>query len=125
MDVRECQTYRDLDVWRESKSAAVELYRATQGFPKEEAYGLTSQIRRAATSIPANIAEGWARKRSGDYLRFLHIAAGSLAELETHIEIARDLGFLPPEGQDDLGKRLTAIGKMLYGLIRVVAARPQ
>jgi len=86
-------TYRDLIVWQKSKELVVEIYRLTDKFPKSEIYGLTSQIRRAAVSVPSNIAEGKLRNSSREQRKFLLIAFGSGGELETQIEIAKDLGF--------------------------------
>jgi four helix bundle protein len=87
-------SYRDLDVWNLGIDLVVSCYRITHSFPRQEEYGLSAQLRRAAVSVPSNIAEGHARASTGDYLRHLSIAHGSLAELETHLEIARRLGYL-------------------------------
>ncbi|MGE5526741.1 MAG: four helix bundle protein [Rhodospirillaceae bacterium] len=88
--------HHDLVAWKEALSLVTDVYRATSGFPREEAYGLTGQMRRAAVSVPANIAEGAARNTDKEFLQFLHIARGSLSELETHTLIARNLGYLMP-----------------------------
>lgn len=88
------KSHRDLIVWQKSMDLVVAVYRATDAFPKSETYGLTSQIRRAAASIPANIAEGQGRRLSGEYLQFLANARGSLLELDTHLEIAHRLEIL-------------------------------
>jgi four helix bundle protein len=84
-------SYKELIVWQRAMELVREVYRMTEGFPRQETYGLTSQMRRAATSIPSNIAEGYARKGRAEYLQFLNIASGSAAELETRIVMARDL----------------------------------
>ena len=87
-------TYKDLIVWQKAIDLTVAVYELTEKFPKEEIYGLTSQMQRAAVSIPANIAEGYGRVHRGDYLQHLSISRGSLAELETHIALAARLGFV-------------------------------
>ena len=86
--------YKELEVWQKARRFAVELYRITASFPKSEIFGLTAQIRRSATSVPANIAEGWGRGSTKDHIQFLLIARGSLLELETHLLIAEDLRYL-------------------------------
>lgn len=93
-----------------------EIYRYTRGFPKEEMYGLSSQIRRAAVSIPSNIAEGHCRSR-GEFLHHLSIAQGSLSEVETQIEIAKRLGYLTTEQQQMFAVSASEIGRMLNGLM--------
>ena len=86
--------HEGIDAWQKSKRFAVSVYKETASFPREELYGITSQLRRAAVSVPTNIAEGKARGTDKDYVRFLHIARGSCAELETLLEISRELGYL-------------------------------
>ena len=88
------RTIRDLKIWQKSMDLTVESYRASASFPSDEKFGLISQIRRAATSVPANIAEGFGRWNSREFSRFLAIASGSLRELETHLQIAQRLGYL-------------------------------
>ena len=90
-------THRDLAAWREAMTLAESVYRQTAGFPREEVYGLTSQVRRAAVSIPSNIAEGAGRNSSRELLQFLGIACGSVAELDTQLELAVRLGYLNAE----------------------------
>ena len=85
------KTHRDLDVWKKSVSLVTSIYEITKSFPKEEIYGLTNQIRRAAVSVPSNIAEGSARQGNKEFIQFLYIALGSLTELETQLIIARNL----------------------------------
>jgi len=87
-------THKDLDIWKIGIELVAEVYRATGEFPREEVYGITSQLRRAAVSIPSNIAEGAARTSRKEFLQYLYIALGSLAELETQIVISERLGFL-------------------------------
>src|SRR5260221_8644903 len=91
------KNFRDLKVWQKSYRLTLAVYRATRTFPKEEQFALTSQLRRAASSIPANIAEGCCRNGDAEFARFLHIAMGSASELECHLLLARDLDFLSPE----------------------------
>jgi four helix bundle protein len=112
------ESYKDLMVWRQAIELTVAVYSTTRNWPKEELYGLTSQARRAATSIPANIAEGYARESRPSYLNFLRIAQGSLKELETHLIVAGRIGILSPEGLNDLSERSESVGKLLRLLIR-------
>lgn len=109
------QTYRDLRVWQLGMDLTVRVYEATREFPKEELYGLTSQIRRASTSIPANIAEGHARGTK-EYQQFLRIAQGSLTELETHLMIAQRVGLLKQENLGVLLELTDHVGRMLNKL---------
>lgn len=111
------RSYRDLEVWKKAMSLVTDVYRITQTFPKEEMYGLTSQIRRAASSVPANIAEGWGRNMTGEYVQFLRIARGSLLELETHVTIAENLGYVSQEANRQMANRTEEIGKMMCALI--------
>lgn len=108
------KSHKDLLVWQKSVDLVVRIYSATHGWPKEEMYGLTAQIRRAAVSIPSNIAEGAGRAGQKEFSRFLSIAMGSLAEVETQIVIAEKLGFLTDAA--DLNTGLQEIRRMLFGL---------
>ena len=117
------QSYQELNVWKRSVALATELYRITGRFPDTERYGLSSQIRRAAVSIAANIAEGWGRGSTREYVQFLTIARGSLLELETHFIIARNLEFLKSEDFGMASSELKELGKMLNGLIRSLRSR--
>ncbi len=110
------QSYRDLEVWKKSIQLVKASYGITHGFPKEELYGLTNQIRRASVSIPANIAEGRSRNTVKEFLNFLKISYGSLAELETHIIIAYELGYIGEEQQNVILLQTGEIGRMLNGL---------
>lgn len=110
------KTYRDLIAWQRSMQLAKEVYLATVCMPDTERFGLTMQMRRAAVSIPSNIAEGYARESSTDYIRFLKIARGSLAELQTQLEIAEQLGMLKPG--DGLPQLHLETDRILQGLIR-------
>jgi four helix bundle protein len=106
------QSYRDLDVWKRSMDLAVKVYQVTSEFPKSELYGLTGQMRRAAVSVPSNIAEGHNR-RGREFPHFISIALGSLAELETQALIAQRIGLLPEASYAQLYSECDAIGKML------------
>ena len=117
------QSYRDLRVWQLGMDLTVDLYKTTQSFPSEEKFGLTSQIRRAASSIPANIAEGHARGRK-EYLHFLRIAAGSITELETHLMISQRVGFLAEAKLDETLRTTEQLGRMLNKL-RSTLNKPQ
>jgi four helix bundle protein len=110
------RSYRDLQVWQRGIDTVVDVYRATNAFPKHELYGLTSQVQRAAVSIPANIAEGHERDSTREFLRFVSIAQGSRAELETHLIVAQRLGYLTPEVTTRMLQDLDETGKMLRAL---------
>ena len=112
------QSYRDLRVWQEGMALAEACYGLTKDFPREEAFGMTSQIRRAATSVPANIAEGYGRDSTGEYVQFLRIAQGSLKELETHVLLAARVGLTTPTLADAVLRRTDDLGWMLRGLYR-------
>jgi four helix bundle protein len=108
--------HRNLAVWRKAMAMVRDIYRLTADFPKHEVYGLASQLRRAAVSIPSNLAEGYGRNSRTELHQFVGMARGSLAEMETQIEIGRDLGYLRPEHAADLLERSAEIGRMLTGL---------
>lgn len=108
--------HKDLDVWKKSMESVIEIYRITGSFPKTEIYGLTNQLRRAAVSIPSNIAEGAARNSDKEFIHFLYIALGSLSETETQIIIASSLGYL--KKNQSIMDNLLTIRKMLLGLIK-------
>ncbi|MBZ9708467.1 four helix bundle protein [Mesorhizobium sp. ESP7-2] len=114
-------SYKDLIVWQQAMDLAVATYALTKAWPKEELYGLTSQIRRSATSIPANIAEGYGRDNRGSYQQFLRIAQGSLKELETHLQIAERIGLATQDQADRMLLASEGIGKMLRQLISKLA----
>ena len=111
-------SYRDLEVWRESMELAVAAYRITRDFPREEMFGLTGQMRRATSSVPFNIAEGYARRGGRQFLHFCYIARGSLAESETQLELARRLGYVESAAFEALWERMQVVGRLLNGLIR-------
>ncbi len=115
--------HKNLEAWKQSMDLAIGVYSATETFPSREIYGLTNQIRRAVVSVPSNIAEGAARQTKKEFSNFLHIAQGSLSELDTQFELARRLGFLDETSWRDLDSRMVQIDKMLTGLIRHVAKK--
>jgi four helix bundle protein len=110
------QNFRGLKVWQLGMQLAEDIYRLSRDFPKQEIYGLTSQIQRAAVSIPANIAEGHARASTKDFLRYLAIAQGSLAELETHLLLAERLNYLTPAQTGPIFHQCSEEARMLRGL---------
>jgi four helix bundle protein len=111
------RSYRELLVWQKAKALAAQIYRATEQFPKPETYGLTSQIRRAAVSVPPNIAEGQGRLTSGEFCHFLGQARGSLLELDTQLAIALDLNYLQPDRYKALDQDTYQILGLLNRLI--------
>jgi len=115
--------YKELEVWQKAVILATSLYDVTRGFPDTEKFGLTTQVRRAAVSIPANIAEGWGRGSTKEYVQFLHVARGSLLELETHLIIAHKLGYLTREQSEVAQPQIKSIGMMLNRLIAALKAR--
>ena len=114
------KSHRDLFVWQRAMDLVVNVYRLTDGFPKTEVYALTSQIRRAVTSIPANIAEGQGRRLPKEFLYFLGNARGSLWELDTHLEAAARLGYLTAEQHSTIQLEMDEVGRMLNGLMRSI-----
>jgi four helix bundle protein len=116
--VQTINSYKDLRVWQVAIDLAVECYQLTQRFPKEEVYGLTAQIRRAATSIAANIAEGHGREVTGSFIQFLRISQGSLKELETHMLISHRIGLIDEGEFRQMAGRCDEIGRMIRALIR-------
>ncbi|WP_145283421.1 four helix bundle protein [Pirellulimonas nuda] len=109
-------SYRDLKVWQAGIALSLDIYRATKQLPKEELYGLVSQMRRAAVSIPSNVAEGHARGSTPEFLRFLAIARGSLAELETQLIIATRLELLRQDSSNEILHKADELSRMLSGL---------
>jgi four helix bundle protein len=111
-------SYRDLTVWQDAMALAESCYRATAQFPRDELFGLTSQIRRAAASIPANIAEGHGRENTGSFIQSLRISQGSLKELETHLILAERVEILAKPDMETVLNRCESLGKMVRALIR-------
>jgi four helix bundle protein len=113
-------SYRDLRVWQDAMTLAEACYRVTRRFPRDELFGLTLQIRRAAGSVPANIAEGHGRENTGNFVQHLRISQGSLKELETHMLLAERVGILPTPDLQPVLVQCDSLGKMLRALIRSV-----
>ena len=120
MAIGKISSYRDLKVWQLAIDISVASYEVTESLPREELYGLKSQIRRSASSVAANIAEGYGRENRGSFVQFLRIAQGSLKELETHLIIAGRVGLIQPIVLSELLERCDENGKMLGALIRTV-----
>ncbi len=118
------RNYKDLRVWDEAHRLTLSLYKITQTFPKEERFGLTSQIRRASSSIAANLAEGCGRRSDGEMARFIQIAMGSGSELSYHLLLARDLVFLRNEEYGELNASLGRVMRMLSALSSKVRNPP-
>ena len=114
--------FHSLKVWEKSHSLTLAIYRATNNFPKDEMYGLRSQIRRTSASIPANIAEGCGRHGDAEFGRFLYIAMGSACELEYHLLLGRDLGFLNYPDYERLSLEVAEVKRMLTGFIKKLTA---
>jgi len=115
--------FRDLDVWKKSIDLVERIYEVTQSFPKQEIYGLTSQIRRAAVSISSNISEGCGRRTSKDFVQFLYNAFGSIKEVECQLIIASRLKYIDKNVFDDISNELNDIGKMLRGFIKYISEK--
>lgn len=116
-DKIEAKSYRDLIVWQMAIQLAKQIYEKTREFPQQEVYGLTNQLRRAAVSVPSNIAEGQARKLPGEFRHFLRIALGSLAEMDTQLVIASELGYIAGAQSVSLNGDIVELRKKIYALI--------
>jgi four helix bundle protein len=112
------RNHEDLEVWQKAHALTIQLYRATDSFPRSEMFGLTSQIRRAAGSIGANLAEGCGRWGEAEMARFVQIAMGSASELQNHLRLAHDLGFLAPTDYRSTSKDLTSVRQMLTAFLQ-------
>jgi four helix bundle protein len=123
MEVGDVKNYKELEVWQKSKRLTVELYKATEAFPRVDHFGLTSQVRRAAVSVTANIAEGWGRGSTREYVQSLFVARGSLMELETHLIIADELNYLKPGQATMFQVQIESVGQMLNRLIQALRTR--
>jgi four helix bundle protein len=121
--IMEIKNYEDLIVWQKSMILAEEIYLVTKNFPKEEVYGLISQLRRASVSIPSNLAEGSSRRSKQEFIRFINIASGSLAELETQLMLSNRLNFVTIEKLNQLKNQTKEISKMLFALQRSLAEK--
>ena len=118
------KSYRDLEVWRKAMDLVIACYRLTAMFPKSEIYGLSSQLR-ASVSVPANIAEGHQRQHSKEFLQHLSIASGSLAEVETHVQIAGRLSYVDEREVDSILTKASEVGRMLNGLRKSIENKPR
>ena len=116
----EIKSYRDLIAWQKGILLCKQVYHVTSGFPDHERFGLTSQLRRAAVSIPSNIAEGYGRRRTQDYLRFLDVARGSLAEVDTQLVLARELTYAAPSELSVCDQAVIELDRILCGLVRAI-----
>lgn len=112
------KSYKELNVWQKAYQLCLNIYKATQDFPSEEKYGLTSQIRRAAVSVPSNIAEGYGRKSTKEYLQLLYIAYGSICELETQVLLSGDLRYIKAGALERLQQETGEVERMLKALIK-------
>jgi four helix bundle protein len=118
-------SFRELQVWRLSMSLTKDIYKITKRFPDDERFGLISQLRRAAVSIPSNIAEGQARYSQREFLRFLSNAKGSLAEVETQLLLSTELGYVPEDELNKLTRKTAEVGRMLNGLYSAIQLRTE
>ena len=125
MNEQTINSYRDLKVWQDAMGLAESCYRLTAVFPKDELFGLTSQIRRSAASVPANIAEGHGREVTGSFIQFLRVAQGSLKELETHLILAERVGVVKHSQVEQALGQCDGIGRMLRALIRSLQQKGQ
>lgn len=115
------RNFKDLKIWQKGIEIVKDVYAMTKEFPREEMYGITSQMRRSAVSIPANVAEGFKRFHGKEYSQFLHIALGSVAELETHLIISKELGFIKDEQLAEISEKLDHISKMVSSLLNKIS----
>jgi len=115
--------HKKLNAWIKSFEFVKDIYQITEHFPSEEKLGLVSQMRRAAVSVPVNIAEGAARKGSKEFIQFLHIALGSMTELDTLVLLSTELGFINKTESDILVDKLDTIGKIIFGLIKNIESK--
>jgi four helix bundle protein len=117
MENKKIESYKDLIVWQKGIELVNEIYILTKRFPKEEMFGMTNQMRRAAVSIPANIAEGWGRNSTKSYIQFVRISRGSLYEIETMLVIAKNQNYINEEQKSSTSSRIDELGKMLNKLL--------
>lgn len=117
------KSHKDLDVWKVAMDLAVEIYEVTSKFPAEERFGMTAQLRSAASGIPSNIAEGAARRGNKEFIQFLHIALGSASELDTQLELSRRVNLCSREALDGPMDRTARVNKMLRGLVKSLRSK--
>ncbi len=118
------ETHKDLRVWQQSIEMVTSIYLMTKSFPKEEVFGLASQLRRASVSVPFNIAEGYARGTDKEKLHFLRISSGSMSEVETQLLLSLNLGYIDQEKYNELSEIVTSVWKQLNSLITSLKKRP-
>jgi four helix bundle protein len=118
---KQVKGFRTLNAWKKSYELTLEIYRLSRKFPKEEIYALTSQLRRAVVSVPANVAEGYERNHRKEYLQFLYIAKGSLGEIETYLLLAKDLGYLTESEYAATSEMREEASRIIKGLIKSLA----
>ena len=117
------ETHKDLRVWQQSIEMVTSIYLMTKAFPKDELFGLVSQMRRAAVSVPSNIAEGYARGTDREKLHFLRISSGSMSEIETQLMLSLNLGYVSQEAFDELSEKVTSLWKQLNALVSSLKKR--
>lgn len=115
--------FKKIQVWQKAHRLTLKIYKITSTFPKDELFGLVSQMRRATASIPTNIAEGAGRETQKEFARFIHIASGSASEVEYHLLLAHELGYISPEKYAPLEKDITEIKRMLYGFGKALKSK--
>lgn len=120
MEAKTIRSYRDLDIWKKGIKLSLEIYSLTSSFPDLERFGLTSQLRRAATSVPANIAEGYGRETGKNYIQFIKIARGSLYELDTYITISLGLKYISRDQYNKLRMKTEELSKMINSLLKML-----
>ncbi len=120
MDTKKIKDFYDLDAWQKANKLIIEVYKVTKKFPRDELYGITSQLRRAASSITANIAEGFSRYHFNDKIRFYHNARGSVSEAQSFFFLSKDLGYLALSDFDELFNSSKEVGMLINGLIRSI-----
>jgi four helix bundle protein len=118
------QSFRELQVWQRAMQLTIAIYRLTKNFPKDELYGLTSQLRRAAVSVPSNIAEGHGRLSNREFTQFMSVARGSVCELQTQLEIARSLGFGTIKAIEEAERLSHEVGKMIFAFLESLKNQP-
>jgi len=114
------KSYKDLNIWNKGIDIASGIYKITPRFPKEEAYGLSSQMKRSAVSIPSNIAEGFSRQHNNEYKQFLYVAVGSCAELETHLVISMNQGYISKNEYDELSRMVDHEARMIMSMVKSI-----
>ena len=118
---KKLKTHKDLDAWSKAIELVEAVYSVTKAFPRTEIYGLTNQLRRAAVSVPSNIAEGAARSSAKEFIQFLHVALGSVSEVETQVIIAQRLGYV--DGANSIEEQIEGVRRLILGLIRYLRRR--